>query len=161
MGLLHNIIKYCLFSKNEKDNLQYPEQQVTYMGKTADVFIVLPYGFHANIPEGFPGLLVQVNGQEHNRAAIPMSPNERPKNLESGDVVYYSPVTGEKILFKASGGIFVTGDITFEDNITVNGDLTVNGDTILKNVTSNGINIGSTHVHGGVESGGSNTGGPF
>ena len=48
-----------------------------------------------------------------------------------------------KIQITAPGGLHVTGDITTTGT-----------------VTNNGLNIGSTHVHGGVTTGGSNTGFP-
>lgn len=148
--LLKSLVKFCKFSRNGKDDLQFPEQQVTYLGKTADGFVALPYGVHANIPDGFIGLLFNIYGQDNNRSILPMSPKERPKNLESGDVVFYSPITKEKIWFKASGGIFITGNVTYEDNVTIKGNLTVIGDTTLgATVTSNGKDISDTHTHVG------------
>ncbi len=48
-----------------------------------------------------------------------------------------------KATIVAPGGVFITGDITTTGT-----------------VTNNGLNIGSTHVHGGVTTGGGNTGFP-
>lgn len=48
-----------------------------------------------------------------------------------------------KVTIVAPGGLFVTGDITTTGT-----------------VTNNGLNIGSTHVHGGVTTGSGNTGTP-
>jgi phage baseplate assembly protein gpV len=41
--------------------------------------------------------------------------------------------------------------------VQIDGGLSVNGASTLKNVTSNGKNVGSTHTH--INSGGSGTGG--
>lgn len=47
-------------------------------------------------------------------------------------------------------------ETTVSGNLTVGGDLTVDGGS----VTHGGTNIGNDHKHGGVQSGGSQTGGP-
>jgi hypothetical protein len=45
--------------------------------------------------------------------------------------------------------------------VTVNGKFTVNGDVATTGaLTNNGISVGSTHKHSGVQTGGSNTGNP-
>lgn len=51
----------------------------------------------------------------------------------------------------------LTGNLQVDGNATVSGSHTVNGSTSVKGITSNGVNIGSSHVHGGVNSGSSNT----
>lgn len=159
MSVLRNLLKLCRFTKPGADDKQFPIQQVEYLGKAVDVAVVFPFGMHANIPEDFLGVLMQLSGQEQNRVVLPISPKQRQKGLSSGDVIYYSPVTGESILFSASGGITISGDVTYADNVTINGNLTVLGDTTLgANVTSNGKDISDTHVHSGVTAGVSNTG---
>lgn len=42
-------------------------------------------------------------------------------------------------------------------NVSVAGNFDVQGSTTVKGITSNGVNISSTHKHGGVQSGGSLT----
>lgn len=160
--LFRNLIKLCRFSKNESDANQFPVQQVEYLGKPVDVVVVMPYGSHANIPENFLGLLLQISNQEQNRVVIPTSPKERPHPIESGEVIYFHPVTGSKIHLKNNGDVDITApNINFIGNVTISGNLTVDGDTALgANVTSNGVNISDTHVHGGVTAGGANTGAP-
>lgn len=110
-----NLLKLCRFSRKEKDDQRLPVQQVEYMGKAVDVVLLMPYGSHANIPPDFIGTLLQISTQEQNRVVIPMSFIERPKPIESGEVVYFHPVTGSKIHFKNNGDI----DITTEDNVNV------------------------------------------
>lgn len=178
LGSLRNLIRLCRFSKKEKDDQQFPVQQVEYLGKVVDVFIIMPYGSHANIPEDFLGVLAQVSGQEQNRIVIPTSAKERIHPVESGEVVYFHPVTKSKVHFKNNGDIdieteadinatcanlnaVVTTKATvtapeseFIGNVTVNGNLAVTGSTTLSSiVTSNGKNISDTHTHSqGVDS---------
>ena len=50
---------------------------------------------------------------------------------------------------------------TINGNLVLNGNLTHTGNTVQTgNVTINGKNVGSTHVHSGVQAGGSNSGQP-
>lgn len=59
-------------------------------------------------------------------------------------------------------------DVTIKGNVAITGNLGITGDSNMVGgadftggpITHNGVNIGSTHKHGGVESGGSNTDGP-
>lgn len=65
--------------------------------------------------------------------------------LRSDDGATYvdlDPV-GAAVKIKAAGGI------TLDGNVTVTGDVTMNGSA----VTHGGVNIGKTHVHGGVTTG--------
>lgn len=168
-ALYQNLIKYCTTSNDSNDSDQLPVQQITYLGKAGDAYVLLPYGFHANPPKGFLGLLLSVLGQEDNRVFIPLSPKERP-TLESGEVVMYHPLTGDKVHFLNDGTIEITSqskvtlnvpDAELTGNLTVKGNTTVEGDTTLgANVTSNGKDISDTHQHSGVTSGGANTGVP-
>lgn len=48
----------------------------------------------------------------------------------------------------------------FTGKVTIAGDTTINGATAVKAITSNGVNIGSDHKHGGVQPGGGTTGTP-
>lgn len=50
----------------------------------------------------------------------------------------------------------VAQDIEFTGDVLVTGNLSVDG-----TMTNNGTNVGSTHVHSGVDTGPSNTGGPL
>ena len=79
------------------------------------------------------------------------------------------------ILLPVAGGVTITPGslpVTVDGDLTVSGDIiaagaltagsaTVTGTTALgATVTSGGVNISGTHVHSGVTTGGSNTGGP-
>ncbi len=158
MASFRNLIKLCRFSKTESDNQQLPVQQVEYLGKAVDVVVVMPYGVHANVPVDMLGVLLQLSTQEQNRVVLPLSLKERPKPLESGEIVVYHPLTDSEIRFKNDGNIDITvdGDLNIvADNVnitaaetTINGNLTVTGTTTLgATVTSNGKDISDTHQH--------------
>lgn len=53
--------------------------------------------------------------------------------------------------------VHCTQALTVDGPITGAAGLTITGATALQGVTSNGVNVGSTHVHGGVQSGSSNS----
>lgn len=83
------------------------------------------------------------------------------KGYALGDVVVYNAMNGNQceVILKANGDVVVNspGTVTINSPRSVfNGDVEFKGDS----VTHNGVNIGDTHKHSGVESGGSNTGEP-
>lgn len=128
-GLLRNIIKLCRISKNGSDAQQFPVQQVEYLEKVGDSFMAMPYGVHANIPEGFLGILLSAN--EQNRMVLPLSSKERIKSLASGEVVFFHPVTKSKIHFKNNGDIDIEteADVNVQcenANINASADITAN-----------------------------------
>lgn len=63
---------------------------------------------------------------------------------------------GGRVIIDAPGKVEINGDMEFNGDMQVNGVVEINGG----GVTHNGTNIGDTHVHGGVDPGGSNTAGP-
>lgn len=136
------------------DDKQLPVQQVEFLGKATDAFRIFPYGMSANVPVDFLCMLFP------NGWFLPMSPLKRPVGLESGEVVFYHPITGAKTVYKNDGSIetdsenvlftgnaVIAGDATIKGNLTVEGNLSVLGASSLKDVTSNGVNIDSTHTH--------------
>lgn len=80
--------------------------------------------------------------------------NGRSNGIYLGGIQLLNGNPSEYIKFTGSG-IEIAGDINqTSGNFTTSGTVTATGE-----VTGNGIAL-SSHVHGGVESGGSNTGGP-
>lgn len=78
-------------------------------------------------------------------------------DLETGDVLFTTP-SGVVINIDENGKIKVVGKTEAEIEVPT---LYVKADThFTGNLTSNGVDISSTHVHGEVMSGGSNTGVP-
>lgn len=142
-----NLIKLCRFSKTGSDNRRAPEQQVEYLGKVVDAIVAMPYGSHANVPEDFMAVLLQLSTQEQNRILLPLSLTERPHPIASGEVVYYHPITGDKIHFKNNGDI----DITTKADVNINcANANVNATTKV-NVTAPNVEItGNVKITGKV-----------
>lgn len=139
------------------DNEQFPVHQIEYLGKVANCFIVFPYGMDANVDADALALLMTVQGANGSKAAIAGSPQDRPKNLAAGEVVFYHPGTGSLIHFRANGDLDINtikdaqGNLNITTtSVNITGDLNVSGDTTLgANVSSNGQDISDTHTHGG------------
>lgn len=140
------------------DSGKYPVVQITYLEKVSDSVVVYPYGTSGSPPLGSRCLLVTLLGDESVKFAIPLSSEFRPKNLLENEFACGNFKVGSIIHFKANGDIDI--ECQNEMNVTaskinVTGDIIVTGDVI-----SNGIPLDS-HKHGGVQTGGSNTGIPI
>lgn len=107
-----------------------------------------PYGFTSNPLEGAEVLAAFIEGDRSHGVVIVASDRRyRPTNLPPGDVAIYDN-RGHKIQFTATG-IVITG------NLTVVGDIATTG-----TLQNNSKNVGSTHKHSGVTTGGGQTGNP-
>ena len=165
--IISRLMRWCRISREGDGSADFPIQQVTYNGKTANAAMWFQYGIHANIPEdqgggvGSLGLMLALHGNAEERVVLPGSPQRRP-TLEPGELAVYHPPTGSIIHFKANGDIDITApNMNLTSDVTITGDLTVTGDTALAaTVTANGKDISDTHIHSGVTTGGSNTGAP-
>ena len=160
---------------------QTPTQQVTYMGKVANVVPWMPYGFAASVPPDKLGIGLSILGNSDSSVYLPGSPGEDPTMAE-GEVAFYHPTTGSKIHMRADGSIDIlagtvtatlsaSGGVTITPGsapVTIAGDLTVTGAfinsgasaTLPAVVTSGAKAIGATHTHGGVTVGAGTTGVP-
>lgn len=144
-----------------------------------DFDIFHPYGFESLPPSGSLATLFPVLDSPENLFGMVYHPNLRYKELESGEVIFWNPLTKTKIIQKANGDTILdckndlTLTVTNNVNLTCNGTVTINAPTtnINGNVTVTGnftvtgqailAGIGfNTHVHTGVQPGPSNTGGP-
>ena len=90
---INRLIRWGRIAKAGADDQQFAVQQVEYLGKVADCLIVFPYGIHGNIPADALALMLSVQGNPDNRAAIAWTPKIRPQ-LADGEVAYYHPPTG-------------------------------------------------------------------
>lgn len=83
---------------------------------------------------------------------VPGSINTSTVQLRSNDGAAYVSVnpTTHEVDITTSGNVLITAPTT-----TITGALVVTG-----SITNNGKNIGATHTHGGVQTGGGNTGAP-
>lgn len=151
------------------DGGAFRSARVKGLGKESTVYVVYPYGLTANAPVGSLCISWQVSGEESNRVAIADDPQNRPKNLEPGEVAVSNHLTGSEVRFKANGDISITTstDVNISaTNLNVTGDVAIAGDVAITgtNVMHNGANIGDTHIHSqGADSNGDSevdTGGP-
>ena len=130
------MIRRAVITLAGDDDKDEPKSQVSYLGKTADVEMINPYGLHSN-PSADKEVSVTmwtIAGEEAYRVGMGYTPRLRPKNLPVGEVVLYHPLTQSRIQFKNNGDIEIdaTGDngsailtIKKDLNITVSGDATI------------------------------------
>lgn len=152
-------------TKAGADDQQFPVQQVEYLGKVADTFMVFAYGHHANVTNDALALILSVQGNPDNRAAIAGTPKDRPR-LAEGEVAFYHPPTGALLVWKQNGDLEIVTSadvkvtascieatasvaatvtaptINLVGNVIVTGNLDIAG--TMKN---DSINVGKTHVH--------------
>ncbi len=144
----------------------------SYLGdQLADIEVITPYGFDHNPPEGCWILTLPVNCSNENLTGIADNPLTRFKNLKRGEVVIWNPTTGSYFKFNADGSLAInsiaattitsTGSVNLTaPTVNVTGNVNITGNAVISGTLSiAGIGF-ATHVHGGVESGGSNTGVP-
>ena len=89
-------------TKKGSEELSLPIQQFEMNGRVGDAYIVSPYGVHANLPVNQPALNVSPDGT----ILMGIDPIGRIK-VESGEVVFYHPITKSKIHFKNNHDIDV------------------------------------------------------
>ena len=104
-------------------------------------------------------------------AAIVDDPKNRFKNLAKGEVCVGNYLTGANVVFRANGDIEIVGDNDIKITVPDANEVNITIDTMVCKIDSAGIDITNgdvvadgislkTHVHSGVQSGGSNTGAP-
>lgn len=140
MNMLRNLIKRVLITKSGTDDTEFPIQQVTYNGNTADVEIITPYGLHANLSANGDtlGTMFAVEGQDDYRVVLAYTPTLRPMGLAEGEVVLYHPITQSQVYFRNNGDIDIettgsNGDINIKTKNDIN--ITIEGEA---NITSTG-----------------------
>lgn len=139
-----NMIRWARITKAGENGQQFYTQQMEYQGKTVNGVIIFPYGTHANVPADNLALMMAIQGNPDNRAAVAWDAKNRP-NLEEGEVAVYSPVSDSYIIMRTNGDIDIKAG-----TVTIDGNLTVTGATTLSDtVTSNGKDISDTHIHSG------------
>jgi len=90
-----------------------------------------------------------------------VGPRSQPRVLtgvSSSDVVLRNDENTSRVSIAPGGAIALTSPVSVSITapaVNITGNVSTTG--TLKN---NGVNVGSSHVHGGVQTGGSNTGGP-
>lgn len=124
------------------------------------VEIMLPMGVSAIPDAGADVLVMQIGGPDHLVALQADDASLRAPDLASGDIALRDK-RGQQVVMNGQG-VTVSGAIKLtivsagDIEITAGGAITLASTSL----THNGKNIGETHVHGGVDPGGSNTTGP-
>ncbi len=180
---MHNkflqIIRQAFYSVVSSDTSEYPQAQVTSNGKATNITKLSTYGVCANPPKGSHVLMFQNQGQESTKFGIFNDFINRKRGLKEGEVALFNTLTGAMVFMKADGSIAIESDlavdvqapmvnvvasvsvnieaplITLKGAVIVDGSITGVGGTPLP--TPDGVDF--PHVHSGVTTGGSNTGG--
>jgi len=154
MSIIKNLIRWARITKAGSDTEQFATQQMEYLGKVADGLIVFPYGLHGNVPADALALMLAVQGNPDNRAAIAWTPKNRP-TLANGEAAFYHPPTGAFIIWRKTGDLDIeTGgngtanvNIKCKDaNITASGDVNVTSATSTVTATDSIDLIASTII---------------
>jgi len=163
-----NLAKLAVTTGVESSNndSQFPVFQVEYMGKTADVALIFPYGQFASLPKGQLLVVQSIGAEESNRVALGSGdPSDRPE-IDEGEVIYFHPQTGATIHFKNSGEIEIKSTKGQDINIVGDGQINLGvggpaiarlGDTVSVSVV--GVTLGGATLpaSGTITSGGNNT----
>ncbi len=143
------------------DTGDYRRTGISYQGISNKQAVDLtPYGFFHNTPEGGLALVFAQNGQESNPVVIMDDPKNRFKNTSEGETGLYNQLTEDLIHLRADGSILLK--VSGSTMVFENGTLTVSNANVIVtsgDVIADGISL-KTHTHGGVQSGGDNTGTP-
>lgn len=154
-NMIRNVVRRALIKREDKDDRDFPVQQVEYLDKAANCEIITPYGVHANLPANDEVLLTMwaVAGQEDYRVGMGYTPKLRPKDLPVGEVVFYHPLSQSKMQYKNNGDIEI--DVIGENGsflITVKKDLkiTVAGDVTFDVTGTSTVNVPTTNWTGDI-----------
>ena len=147
-------IKQAFSSSPGADSSAYPGGQATHHGKVTTFNRLIPYGLSSLEPQGSFVLLLSSQAQEAVKFGIPSAMQNRKKNLQEGEVALYNSETGVYVFLKADGTVEINGDTLIDGDLSVTGDVTITGECTIGGIAF------STHVHGNVQSGSSNTGVP-
>lgn len=112
------------------------------------------YGFTGHPHAGSEALILNVGGVRSHAVVIAVDDRRYRLHLAAGEVAIYDD-QGQQVKLMRSGIVIESHKgTTHNGDLAINGDLTVTGTFMLA-----GINM-NTHKHGGVQTGGSISGGP-
>lgn len=141
---VQGIIKYAYVTSTRDDSLDYPNQATSFYKKTNATQIISPYGLCAHLPKNTKVVLLSVQGNSENRAAIGFSQSDRFKNLEEGEVVVGNPKSRAFVKFDKDGNI----EIISEDelNITVSNDVNLKCTNCKIDATKVDLGVGGAKI---------------
>lgn len=142
------MVKRALITLSGDDDQQFRVQQAeAFEDDIFDLEILFPYGMSANLPPNSLLTVFRVGNDENYRVAIGDAPDDRIKNLEEGEVVFFHPGTKSFIHFKANGDIDIdaseaTGNVNINVNqANINAADSVNIDSPITNLGVSGEQI--------------------
>lgn len=166
------------FVRLVNDTLKMQGLQVSLLADEvrSDVERFQQYGFTSHPHPNAEAIVVFPGGNRDHGIVIAVDDRRyRLKNLAQGEVALYTD-EGDYVLLKrnrnievlAGTKVKVTAPVTeIVGNATISGTLTVSGAVttlaglaVTGTLTNNGTNVGSTHRHGGVQTGSGTTGVP-
>jgi phage baseplate assembly protein gpV len=147
-----NMIKRAVVSLPGDDSGNVANTQVTYLGRTAQVEVIYPYGTAGKAPKDSQAIMFNIQGQEENRVIIEYRTTGRFKNLKDGEYIVGNEVTGAFVKFLENGDIEIDAGAANVNltaaNLNITGDVAVVGNTAFTGtVTANGKTIDDTHGH--------------
>ena len=93
----------------------FPRQQVSYIGKAANVVPIWPYGFDASVPKDKLGIGLSLWGNSDSKVALLTAMGDGEDNridLQEGEFALYHPPSGSKLHFKFDGSIEVKAGVS-------------------------------------------------
>ncbi|HEY1035540.1 MAG TPA: phage baseplate assembly protein V [Pseudoxanthomonas sp.] len=134
------------------------------------------YGFTSHPLAGCDAVIVCAGGTREQSIAVVVDDRRYRLLLQPGEVAIYDDLGNAVKLLRDKVHVVGVDEVHTEaptvrvsattviidaEETTINSGLTVNGDTTFSgSVTANGKRIDDTHTHGGVQTGGGNTGTP-
>jgi phage gp45-like len=144
------IVRFVVTAVEEKGGLQYISGRSLAGEYLPKVLHLEAHGMSGSPPLGSIGLAMPMGSNRDQMVCIGLeSPGKRPTGLGAGHAVLYD-ADGNQIYIGNSKITITAPDVEIHGNLKVIGG----------GVTNDGVNIGKTHVHGGVVAGGDDTATP-
>lgn len=172
--MINNIKLGTIVKTTNKLNVVRAQVKPILETDVEEVALLNSWGSNSNPNIGDPCIIFVVDGASAKKYAIPFNLNDA-INIAIGEKIIFNKEGNTKIHLKSDGSIDIeavdsntsptinitaTSGINITGDVTITGDLSVTGDSTL---TGTSTTIAGkdflTHVHSGVTSGGSNTGG--
>lgn len=143
-----SMIKRSRVSLSHPDTGDYPIVQITYLGKTADMEVIWPYGMNGRLPVDAIPVCFNIEAMEENKAGVGTTPTLRDKLENIGETSFGNPVAKTFLRFLSDTSIELTNG-TGLMTMLPDGSMNINGAVISPTgeiTNSAGIVLG-THTH--------------
>lgn len=130
-------------------------------GEACDAEMVQPFGLSSQPVKGAGAIVLNLNGDRSHAVAINVGDNRYRVDVGVGEVALYNQ-DGATIHLKAGRIIEIDADqVNINCDVAITGAVDITGDVATTGtLTNNDINVGATHQHSGVTSGGGTSGPP-